>query len=64
MTCAFLALQFADMMLRALPESREMFEKADGVTYLDALQYNKNEDICQCVNDLMRTYFENEQEMQ
>ena len=53
-----LALQFLEMMLRTLPGSREGFEKMDGVAYLEALQFNKNEEICQYVNDLMVNYFE------
>ena len=58
----FLALQFIEMTLRIFPDSRDAFEKADGVGDLEALQYNKNDQICQCVNDLMATYFEREQE--
>ena len=61
---AFLALQFCDMMLRTFPESREIFEKADGVVHLEALQYGRNDQICQCVNDLMGPYFENELDVQ
>ena len=57
---AFLALQFCDMMLRTFPEGREIFEKAEGVAALEALQYGRNDQICQCVNDLMGRYFENE----
>lgn len=55
-----LGLQFFEMMFRTFPESRGMFDKADGITYLDALQFNEDELICNCVNDLIRTYFENE----
>ena len=60
----FLALQFIEMMLRTFPESRGVFEKAEGVAHLEALQFNRNEQIWQCVNDLMGRYFENEQEIQ
>ncbi|XP_028408027.1 importin subunit alpha-2-like [Dendronephthya gigantea] len=54
----FLALQFFEMMLRTFPESREAFEKTQGVSHLEALQYNRNDQICQCVNDLMTAYFD------
>lgn len=57
----FLALQFFEVMFRTLPESADIFEKADGMSYLEALQYNKSEEICQCVNELMRVYFEGEE---
>jgi hypothetical protein len=60
----FLALQFIEMMLRTFPESRGVFEKAEGVARLEALQFNRNDQIWQCVNDLMGRYFENEQEIQ
>lgn len=56
----FLAVQFFEMMLRSLPESQDSFEKAEGVAYLEALLYNRNKEICQCVNDLMLMYFEQE----
>lgn len=60
----YLSLQFFEMMFRTFPESQERFEKAEGIAYLEALQYNRNGDICQYVNDLMVEYFEREDEIQ
>jgi hypothetical protein len=54
----FVALQFIEMMLRTFPDSRVVFEKAEGVSHLEALQYHQDNRICQCVNDLITMYFE------
>ena len=61
-----LALQFFDMTFRSFPECREAFEKLEGVVHLEALQYKyfTVDIICQSVDDLLKTYFENKHEIQ
>lgn len=50
-------LQFFEMALRNFPTSKELFEVAEGVACLEALEYNCNETICRYANELLDTYF-------
>lgn len=50
-------LQFIEMALRNFPASKELFEAAEGVACLEALEYNCNETICRYANELLDTYF-------
>ena len=50
-------LQFIEMALRNFPPSKEMFENAEGVACLEALEYNCNETVSQYANELLDTYF-------
>lgn len=50
-------LQFSEMALRIFPESKHSFEEADGVACLEGLEYNCNETLRQYANELLDTYF-------
>ena len=50
-------LQFIEMSLRNFPASKDLFEAAEGVACLEALEYSCNETICQYANELLDTYF-------
>ena len=52
-----IGLQFIEMSLRNFPGFKEMFEATDGVACLEALEYNRNETVCQCANEILDTYF-------
>ena len=50
-------LQFVEMALRNVPASKELFEVAEGVPCLEALEYSCNETVAQYANELLDTYF-------
>lgn len=50
-------LQFFEMALRNFPACKELFEAAEGVACLEALEYSCNETICRYANELLDTYF-------
>ena len=54
-------LQFIEMTLRNFPASKEMFEVAEGVACLEALEYSCNETVAQYANELLDTYFMEEE---
>ncbi|XP_068689862.1 uncharacterized protein [Montipora capricornis] len=54
-------LQFVEMALRNVPASKEMFEIAKGVACLEALEYSCNGTVSQYANELIDTYFMEEE---
>ena len=54
-------LQFVEMALRSVPASKEMFEIAKGVACLEALEYSCNGTVSQYANELIDTYFMEEE---
>lgn len=46
-----------EMAFRNSPESRNIFEQAEGVACLEALEYNCNSDVCGYANELLDSYF-------
>lgn len=50
-------LQFVEMALRIVPASKELFEVAEGVPCLEALEYSCNETVAHYANELLDTYF-------
>lgn len=50
-------LQFMDMAFRNFPESKNIFEQAEGVACLEALEYNYNAHIAERANAILDTYF-------
>ena len=54
-------LKFIEMSLRNFPASKEMFEVAEGVACLEGLEYSDNETVAQYANELLDTYFMEEE---
>ena len=54
-------LQFIEMALRNFPASKAMFEAAEGVACLEGLEYSYNETVAQYANELLDTYFMEEE---
>lgn len=50
-------LQFIEMALRNFPASKELFEVGEGIACLEALEYSCNETVAQYANELLDTYF-------
>ena len=54
-------LQFIEMALRNFPASKELFEVGEGIACLEALEYSCNETVAQYANELLDTYFMEEE---
>ena len=54
-------LPFVEMALKSVPASKEMFEIAKGVACLQALEYSCNGTVSQYANELIDTYFMEEE---
>ena len=54
-------LQFLEMAFRHCPDSKDLFEQSGGVAFLEALEYNCNRTIHQQANELLESYFMEEE---
>ncbi|ELU07006.1 hypothetical protein CAPTEDRAFT_224969 [Capitella teleta] len=52
-----LALSFTDMVLRDTENGRQAFEEAQGLTFLEALEYHQNDTLRLQTNEILDNYF-------